>query len=95
MAVNLVGQVGRDKARVLLESSFAQFQADGAVVGLARQIQKNDDALDGYREAMTCHLGDFEEYAALAPQALRRRGGVGAVRRRVVVGRPRLRRWRS
>jgi ATP-dependent RNA helicase HelY len=65
MAVNLVGQVGRDKARVLLESSFAQFQADRAVVGLARQIQKNDDALDGYREAMTCHLGDFEEYAAL------------------------------
>jgi ATP-dependent RNA helicase HelY len=65
MAVNLVGQVGRDKARVLLESSFAQFQADRAVVGLARQIQKNDEALDGYREAMSCHLGDFEEYAAL------------------------------
>ncbi len=65
MAVNLVGQVGREKARVLLESSFAQFQADRAVVGLARQIQKNDEALDGYREAMSCHLGDFEEYAAL------------------------------
>ena len=65
MAVNLVGQVGRDTARVLLESSFAQFQADRAVVGLARQIQKNDEALTGYREAMVCHLGDFEEYAAL------------------------------
>jgi ATP-dependent RNA helicase HelY len=65
MAVNLVGQVGRDRARVLLESSFAQFQADRAVVGIARQIQKNDEALDGYREAMACHLGDFEEYAAL------------------------------
>jgi ATP-dependent RNA helicase HelY len=65
MAVNLVGQVGRDRARVLLESSFAQFQADRAVVGLARQISRNDDALDGYRESMTCHLGDFEEYAAL------------------------------
>ena len=64
MAVNLVGQVGRDKARALLESSFAQFQADRAVVGLARQIQKNDEALGGYREAMSCHLGDFEEYAA-------------------------------
>jgi ATP-dependent RNA helicase HelY len=65
MAVNLVGQVGRERARVLLESSFAQFQADRAVVGLARQIQKNEDALEGYREAMTCHLGDFEEYARL------------------------------
>ena len=28
MAVNLVGQVGRQRAAVLLESSFAQFQAD-------------------------------------------------------------------
>jgi len=65
MAVNLVGQVGRERARVLLESSFAQFQADRAVVGLARQIQKNEEALDGYRDAMTCHLGDFTEYAAL------------------------------
>ena len=65
MAVNLVGQVGRERARVLLESSFAQFQADRAVVGLARQIQKNEEALEGYREAMTCHLGDFEEYAKL------------------------------
>ncbi len=68
MAVNLVGQVGRDRARVLLESSFAQFQADRAVVGLARQISRNDDALDGYLEAMTCHLGDFDEYAALRRQ---------------------------
>jgi len=65
MAVNLVGQVGLERARVLLEASFAQFQADRAVVGLARQIQKNEEALEGYREAMTCHLGDFEEYARL------------------------------
>nr|MBA2445852.1 DEAD/DEAH box helicase [Nocardioidaceae bacterium] len=35
MAVNLVRQVGRETARELLESSFAQFQADRAVVGLA------------------------------------------------------------
>lgn len=65
MAVNLVGQVGRHVAREILESSFAQFQADRAVVGLARQVRRNEEALDGYREAMTCHLGDFEEYAAL------------------------------
>ena len=44
---------------------FAQFQADRAVVGLARQIRRNEEALDGYREAMTCHLGDFAEYARL------------------------------
>ncbi len=65
MAVNLVGAVGRDRARSLLESSFAQFQADKAVVGLARQIRRNTEALDGYAEAMTCSQGDFSEYAAL------------------------------
>ncbi len=65
MAVNLVHQFGRERARELLESSFAQFQADKAVVGLARQHRKAEDALDGYIEAASCHLGDFMEYAAL------------------------------
>jgi ATP-dependent RNA helicase HelY len=65
MAVNLVGQVGHDHARELLEQSFAQFQADRAVVGLARQIHKADEALEGYRASATCELGDFMEYAAL------------------------------
>ncbi|MBD8606284.1 DEAD/DEAH box helicase [Aeromicrobium sp. CFBP 8757] len=65
MAVNLVGQVGRGVARELLEQSFAQFQADRAVVGLARQIRKADDALDGYRDNIHCDRGDFMEYASL------------------------------
>lgn len=65
MAVNLVGQVGTARARALLESSFAQFQADRAVVGLTRQLRRNTEALAGYKESMTCHLGDFEEYAGL------------------------------
>ncbi len=62
MAVNLVGAVGRARARELLESSFAQFQADRGVVGLARQVARNTEALAGYREAMTCHLGDLASY---------------------------------
>uniref|UniRef100_UPI002028A712 DEAD/DEAH box helicase n=1 Tax=Actinotalea sp. C106 TaxID=2908644 RepID=UPI002028A712 len=65
MAVNLVAQVGRDRAREVLETSFAQFQADRAVVGVARQAQSHAEALEGYAEAMRCHLGDFEEYAGL------------------------------
>ncbi|MDP9393777.1 MAG: DEAD/DEAH box helicase [Actinomycetota bacterium] len=65
MAVNLVRQFGRQRARDLLETSFAQFQADRAVVGLARQVRKNAEALAGYREAMRCHLGNFDEYARL------------------------------
>ncbi|GAB2877336.1 DEAD/DEAH box helicase [Streptomyces mayteni] len=65
MAVNLVGQFGRHRSRELLETSFAQFQADRAVVGISRQVQRNETGLAGYREAMTCHLGNFEEYARL------------------------------
>ena len=45
--------------------SFAQFQADKAVVGLARQLTKSQDALRGYADAATCDRGDFMEYAAL------------------------------
>jgi ATP-dependent RNA helicase HelY len=65
MAVNLVGQVGRDEARTLLEQSFAQFQADRAVVGLARQVTRSEEALAGYREAAHCTLGDVGEYDAI------------------------------
>lgn len=65
MAVNIVHQVGRSRARELLEQSFAQFQADRAVVGLARQVRKADDAIEGYREGATCDQGDFMEYMRL------------------------------
>ncbi|HZG04382.1 MAG TPA: DEAD/DEAH box helicase [Streptomyces sp.] len=65
MAVNLVSQFGRHRSRELLETSFAQFQADRAVVGISRRVQRNEEGLEGYRKAMTCHLGDFEEYARL------------------------------
>ncbi|MYZ36708.1 MULTISPECIES: DEAD/DEAH box helicase [unclassified Streptomyces] len=65
MAVNLVHQFGRHRSRELLETSFAQFQADKSVVGISRQVRKNEEGLDGYRAGMTCHLGDFEEYARL------------------------------
>ena len=49
MAVNLVASMGRESARVLLESSFAQFQADRAVVGLARQVHRHDEAISRLR----------------------------------------------
>ena len=65
MAINLVGQVGRQAAREILETSFAQFQADRAVVGMALTVKRNEEALAGYAESMTCHLGDFTAYAAL------------------------------
>ncbi|WP_173135483.1 DEAD/DEAH box helicase [Kibdelosporangium persicum] len=65
MAVNLVARLGSEAARGLLEQSFAQFQADRSVVGVSRRIDRNREALEGYAESMTCHLGDFTEYAEL------------------------------
>ncbi|MBO4205420.1 DEAD/DEAH box helicase [Micromonospora echinofusca] len=65
MAVNLVGSVGVDPARALLESSFAQFQADRSVVGLARQVQRNTETMEAYAAEAACHHGDFGEYFAL------------------------------
>ncbi|WP_433888321.1 DEAD/DEAH box helicase [Streptomyces sp. CA-111067] len=65
MAVNLVGQFGRHRSRELLETSFAQFQADRSVVGISKQVQRNEEGLDGYQESMNCHLGDFGEYMRL------------------------------
>src|SRR3954470_9343506 len=65
MAVNLVEQFGRHRSRELLETSFAQFQADKSVVGISRQVQRNEEGLEGYKESMTCHLGDFDAYMGL------------------------------
>ncbi len=63
MAVNLTGRVGRKRAAELLESSFAQFQADRSVLGAARRAA-------GVRQAMaqarvSCDHGDFAEYARM------------------------------
>ncbi len=58
MAVNLIDQFGRARAREILESSFAQFQADRSVVGLARQVKEAEESLAGYEKAMTCDRGD-------------------------------------
>ena len=65
MSINLISQFGRERARRSLESSFAQFQADRAVVGLTRQIRKNESAIEELVKESSCHLGDFSEYARL------------------------------
>ena len=65
MAVNLVGSVGRHRARELLESSFAQFQADRAVVGLARQVTRNEVELSELQASLKCDRGDAAGYASL------------------------------
>jgi ATP-dependent RNA helicase HelY len=65
MAINLIARFGRERAHGSLESSFAQFQADRAVVGLVRQIKKNESARNELIESAKCHLGEFESYALM------------------------------
>lgn len=65
MAVNLISAFGKERAAKVLERSFAQFQADRSVVGLAQVISDKETSLAGYEKSMACHLGDFREYSSL------------------------------
>jgi ATP-dependent RNA helicase HelY len=72
MAVNLVGQAGLRHAAGLLGASFAQFQADRAVVGIVRQARRSRQALDEL--TVTCDRGDFAEYDELRRELSDREG---------------------
>ncbi len=72
MAVNLVGRVGRQRAEALLESSFAQFQADRSVAGVARQARRIRQAMAELD--VSCHLGDFAQYQSIRRELSDREG---------------------
>ena len=63
MAVNLVGQAGLERAAAILESSFAQFQADRAVADVARSARRGRQELE--KLTVDCDRGDFAEYFRL------------------------------
>ncbi|MDR9396658.1 DEAD/DEAH box helicase [Pontimonas sp.] len=65
MAVNLIAQFGHEPTRTILESSFAQFQADRHVVEMAKNVRRNEESLAGYEEAIQCDRGHFPDYATL------------------------------
>ena len=65
MAVNLLDRFDLARARETLETSFAQFQADRSVVGLARRARELEDTVADYRSAITCEHGDLLEYAGI------------------------------
>jgi len=80
MAVNLTGWAGRARASTLLESSFAQFQADRGVIGLTRQVRRNRQAMDELAASMRCEQGDFAEYAQLRRSLTEREGDLSRAR---------------
>ena len=51
MAVNLLQRLSYEQARDTLELSFAQFQADRAVVDQAKELQSSQASLRGYERA--------------------------------------------
>ena len=65
MAVNLIATTDYARAHEVLESSFAQFQADRSVVGVARQARSLETAIAAEADAIACSRGDFAEYARL------------------------------
>ena len=86
MAVNLTDRMGRRRARDLLEQSFAQFQADAAVVGAgpAGAAQRRRPSAAHCR-VMHCHLGDIARVprpAHRAAAAEKEAARAGAARRR-------------
>src|SRR6202167_4388640 len=68
MAVNLTQRAGRARADALLRSSFAQFQADRSVVGVARRLRRAQGRAAELAKSMSCDRGDFTEYASLRHQ---------------------------
>jgi ATP-dependent RNA helicase HelY len=68
MAINLTGRAGRERAAALLESSFAQFQADRGVVGIARRLRRVTQQAEELEASMACDRGDFTEYIGLRRQ---------------------------
>src|SRR3546814_5221504 len=65
MAANLVRRYEPAEAHHLLNLSFAQFQADRAVVRLEARIERQQTRLERLRGEARCERGDVDEYRAL------------------------------
>ncbi len=87
MAANLVRRYEPEKAHHLLNLSFAQYQADKAVVRLEARIERQQARLERLRSEAGCERGDVEEYRRLraeasdARRASGRGGGSGTIDR--------------
>jgi ATP-dependent RNA helicase HelY len=82
MAANLVRRYRPEEAHHLLNLSFAQYQADRAVVRLEARIERQQERLGRLQAEATCERGDVAEYRQLrsdAEAARRGRPAGGAV----------------
>lgn len=72
MSVNLLARSDRPRAHEVLQSSFAQYQADRSVVALARQVRSIQNSLGKLEREVTCERGDIHEYLELRSAISRR-----------------------
>ena len=68
MTINLVNQMGPTQAHKLLESSFAQYQADRSVVGLVRAVERGERVLDEIANELGGHDASILDYVRLRLQ---------------------------
>src|SRR4051794_2765290 len=68
MTINLVNQMGPTQAHKLLESSFAQYQADRSVVGLVRAVERGERILDELAGELGGHDASILDYVRLRSQ---------------------------
>ena len=68
MTINLVNQMGPTQAHKLLESSFAQYQADRSVVGLVRAVERGERILDEIAGELGGHDAPIVDYVRLRLQ---------------------------
>ena len=71
MVVNLLAHSTRKATRKVLESSFAQFQADSSVVHLAQSARALEKDLDSLGEHVECSRGDAHEYFSMRDRLAR------------------------
>lgn len=72
MVVNLLSHSTRAVTREVLETSFAQYQADGAVVQLAQSAKHVKRTMDELAGTLECDRGDAGEYFALRDEISRK-----------------------
>lgn len=65
MAVNLLNSSDYETARITLDHSFAQWEANESAWQLEAQMDTLRKALGGYERAFDCEFGDFKEFMRL------------------------------
>ncbi|MDP9021296.1 MAG: DEAD/DEAH box helicase [Actinomycetota bacterium] len=65
IAVNLLRRHDLEHAERLLTASFAQFQTDRSMAGIARRVAELEDGMAGYRPHLHCSEGDWAAYWSL------------------------------